>query len=324
MNEGKNFSRALVGNATGLISGITWAVNTVLIGVALTLNPLGKPYMAFFAPFLSNFLNDIFVFFWTTGAFILRGKIKEIIPSFLSRNGLILVIAGILGGPLGMLFYILGVKYSGAAYASIISSTYPVLGAIIARIFMKERLPKKTYLGLVLIIIAVIYIGYKPGSLAMSEPNMGLGLLFSFLSALGWGIQGVFLSWGMKKETISQHMALIITVFSALAVDVVIILPFIGALKYAIPTIFSPTGGVAFIAAAIGAFSTWIYYVSVHKIGPSRAMGLNITYGLWAVVIQVIFMQSKFDLRLLIAGIIILLGVILGSAKKKEIVEPAL
>lgn len=314
-------SNVFIGNTAGIFSGITWAMNTVLIGIALTLNPLGDPYLAFFAPFLSNFLNDFFVFIWTTGALILRGKAKEIIPSFCSKNGVILIVAGILGGPLGMLFYILGVKYAGAAYASIISSTYPVLGAIIARIFLKEKLPIKTYLGLILIIIAIIFIGYKPGSLAVDKSHLSLGLLFSFLSALGWGIQGVFLSWGMKKETISQHMTLVITVFSSLVVDVVIILPIIGALKYVGITVFSHSGLIAFIAAAIGAFSTYLYYVSVHKIGPSRAMGLNITYGLWAVVLQVLFMHSKMDYKLLLAAILIIIGVILGVARKKEMVE---
>lgn len=314
-------SNVFIGNTAGIFSGITWAMNTVLIGIALTLNPLGDPYLAFFAPFLSNFLNDFFVFIWTTGALILRGKAKEIIPSFCSKNGVILIVAGILGGPLGMLFYILGVKYAGAAYASIISSTYPVLGAIIARIFLKEKLPIKTYLGLILIIIAIIFIGYKPGSLAVDKSHLSLGLLFSFLSALGWGIQGVFLSWGMKKETISQHMTLVITVFSSLVVDVVIILPIIGALKYVGITVFSHSGLIAFIAAAIGAFSTYLYYVSVHKIGPSRAMGLNITYGLWAVVLQVLFMHNKMDYKLLLAAILIIIGVILGVARKKEMVE---
>ncbi len=314
-------SNVFIGNTAGIFSGITWAMNTVLIGIALTLNPLGDPYLAFFAPFLSNFLNDFFVFIWTTGALILRGKAKEIIPSFCSKNGVMLIVAGILGGPLGMLFYILGVKYAGAAYASIISSTYPVLGAIIARIFLKEKLPIKTYLGLILIIIAIIFIGYKPGSLAVDKSHLSLGLLFSFLSALGWGIQGVFLSWGMKKETISQHMTLVITVFSSLVVDVVIILPIIGALKYVGITVFSHSGLIAFIAAAIGAFSTYLYYVSVHKIGPSRAMGLNITYGLWAVVLQVLFMHSKMDYKLLLAAILIIIGVILGVARKKEMVE---
>lgn len=319
MNKGKNYSNAFIGNTTGIASGITWAINTVLIGIALTLNPLGNPYLAFFAPFLSNFLNDFFVFLWTTGTLILRGKAKEIIPSFCSKNGLVLVIAGILGGPLGMLFYILGVKYSGAAYASIISSTYPVLGAIIARIFLKEKLPVKSYFGLVLIIIAVIFIGYKPGSLSVGHNDLMLGLIFSFLSALGWGIQGVFLSWGMKKETISQHMALVITVFSSLFVDVVIILPFIGALKYIGITVFSQSGLIALIAASIGAFSTYLYYVSVHKIGPSRGMGLNITYGLWAIVIQVLFMHHNFDVKLITSAILIIIGVILGAARKKEI-----
>ena len=314
-------SNVFIGNTAGIFSGITWAMNTVLIGIALTLNPLGDPYLAFFAPFLSNFLNDFFVFIWTTGALILRGKAKEIIPSFCSKNGVILIVAGILGGPLGMLFYILGVKYAGAAYASIISPTYPVLGAIIARIFLKEKLPIKTYLGLILIIIAIIFIGYKPGSLAVDKSHLSLGLLFSFLSALGWGIQGVFLSWGMKKETISQHLTLVITVFSSLVVDVVIILPIIGALKYVGITVFSHSGLIAFIAAAIGAFSTYLYYVSVHKIGPSRAMGLNITYGLWAVVLQVLFMHSKMDYKLLLAAILIIIGVILGVARKKEMVE---
>lgn len=320
MNKGKGFNNVFIGNITGIGSGITWAMNTVLIGIALTLNPLGDPYLAFFAPFLSNFLNDFFVFLWTGSTLIIRRKIKSIIPSFFSRNGLILVIAGVLGGPLGMLFYILGVRYSGAAYASIISSTYPVLGAIIARIFLKEKLPMKTYLGLVLIIIAVIFIGYKPGSLSVDKSHLTLGLAFSFLSALGWGIQGVFLSWGMKKETISQHMALLITVTSSLIVDVAIILPLIGGLKYVGVAIASSAGLVAFIAASIGAFSTYLYYVSVHKIGPSRGMGLNITYGLWAVVFQVIFMHSKIDYKLIIAAVLIIIGVLLGIARKKEMV----
>lgn len=56
-------------------------------------------------------------------------------------------------------------------------------------------------------------------------------------------------------------------------------------------------------------------------INPSRAMGLNITYGLWAVVLQALFMHSKMDYKLLLAAILIIIGVILGVVRKKEIVE---
>ncbi|MFR5265496.1 hypothetical protein [Clostridium sp.] len=52
-------------------------------------------------------------------------------------------------------------------------------------------------------------------------------------------------------------------------------------------------------------------------INTSRAMRLNITYGLWAVVLQALFMHSKMDYKLLLAAILIIIGVILGVVRKK-------
>ncbi|WP_139124425.1 hypothetical protein [Enterovibrio norvegicus] len=62
------------------------------------------------------------------------------------------------------------------------------------------------------------------------------------------------------------------------------------------------------LSASLGAFSTWLYYVSIHKIGATRAMGLDITYGVWAEIIQRILHPHNAGLKLLASSIIITLG----------------
>ena len=46
---------------TGLLAGITWALETVVLGIALGMSPFVSTEQAvFLAPFVSTFLHDAF------------------------------------------------------------------------------------------------------------------------------------------------------------------------------------------------------------------------------------------------------------------------
>lgn len=307
-------------NFLGLFSGLTWAVNTVIVGLSMKVSPLNEKSYFHITPFISNFFNDFFVFIIILTTIIVLKKTKNITKLLFSKNGLLLIISGILGGPLGMLFYMFGVHYCGASLTSTISSTYPVIGTILSFLFLSERLTKKNYIGILLIMSGILFLYFNPKS--GIHNSYYVGFLFSFLAALGWGIQGVFLKISMKNKEISKDIMLLITVGTALFCDIAIILPYEHAIKIIPSLIFSHSGYYGFIAAMFGAFSTWIYYISIDKIGVSKSMALDITYGLWAFIISALFLHHTFSTKMIFCSAIILLGVIFsikgGELKTNE------
>ena len=45
----------------GILAGVTWALETIILGVALAMNPfIGTERAVFLAPFVSTFLHDAF------------------------------------------------------------------------------------------------------------------------------------------------------------------------------------------------------------------------------------------------------------------------
>lgn len=61
---------------------------------------------------------------------------------------------------LGVMFLFLAFQYTLASFASPITSTHPVILLVLARVFLKERIPKGNYLGIFLVIMGVIGISY--------------------------------------------------------------------------------------------------------------------------------------------------------------------
>lgn len=60
-----------------------------------------------------------------------------------TKSALFVVIAALMGGPIGMTGYLLAVKLIGPSYTAIISSLYPAVGAILAYFILKERLIRR-------------------------------------------------------------------------------------------------------------------------------------------------------------------------------------
>ena len=94
----------------GLLSGILWAMDTVLIGIILTSEYFTKTNkIVFLAPFISTFLHDMFSSLWMTLYMIINKKLYKFIKILKTKNGKIIMLASILGGPIGMTSYLLSI-----------------------------------------------------------------------------------------------------------------------------------------------------------------------------------------------------------------------
>lgn len=126
---------------TGLAGGALWALDTVILGMALALPVFtGDPRAAILAPFASTFLHDLCSSLWMLGYTGLRRQYKAVWQALRTRGGRFVALGALLGGPVGMTGYVLAINAIGPAYTAIISALYPALGTVLGTLFLKGKI----------------------------------------------------------------------------------------------------------------------------------------------------------------------------------------
>ncbi|MBR3077667.1 MAG: DMT family transporter [Oscillospiraceae bacterium] len=286
---------------SGILAAVTWALETVIIGIALAMSPLVNSLgeAIFLAPFISTFLHDACsaVFSWIyNGA---RGKLGGVFHAlFRTRSGKWVVIAAIIGGPVGMTGYVMAVTYMGASIAAIASAIFPAIGSVLACIFLKEKMKWYQWLFLALTILGVYGLSY---STELAPKNYLLGILGALLCAFGWGIEAVILAKCLKDPEVTDEYALQIRQTTSAIFYGAALLPILGLMGFRegglspwafTAGLFRGTGWLLPTIAIAGLFATLsylFYYKAIARIGASKAMALNITYTAWAMIFALIY-----------------------------------
>ena len=87
----------------GWLSGFLWALDTVLLGMVLsTLMPDESFRSAvWIVPLVSAWFHDLFSACWLFLLTLLSGKLGQLKKACCTRHGLVVVVAAVLGGPVG-------------------------------------------------------------------------------------------------------------------------------------------------------------------------------------------------------------------------------
>ena len=87
----------------GILGGVFWALDTVLLSIALAMSPFMSTAEAiFFAPFVSTFMHDFFSAIWLGLYMLVTKQIKKVIAAAKTRGGRFVMLGALLGGPVGM------------------------------------------------------------------------------------------------------------------------------------------------------------------------------------------------------------------------------
>ncbi len=300
------------GSIYGLLSGFFWGLDSVILGIALSYPIMTQ--MGIKSSLVTNFIHDTFSFVLLALLLIRLKKVQEFKRVLKSKSGLAIIVAALLGGPIGMAGYVISIKYLGSTLASSISAIYPAVGLVLAYIFLKERMKLHSIFGLLVAVIAVVLMGVSPD---IEVSNLFLGLASIIFTIVGWGSEAVIISAALKEE-VSSEVALAIRQLTTGITYAIIIMPLIGYTSMA-PTIQTPMiGFIIVISGIVGTLSYLAYYKSIDMIGATQAMGLNITYPAWAFIFQFLI-SGQFSFSLFILSIIIMIGSILSNDNPKEI-----
>lgn len=293
-----------LGLVLGVSSGIFWAINTLLLSKIM--NTISASYLStlfFVIPLAISFLHDFFSSFFL----LINLKIKKTKISISIKVLLILILSSILGGPIGMGSYLIGAKLIGSSYSATISVLYPLIGLILDKLFFKINLNKNKVLGIILGIFSVILISFSKDDIIFE--NFYLGVLFSVICAFSWATEGVVASYAMTFEDISSDIAIWIRQLTSSMFYLFFIIPFIDIRIILKNLLDLNLIYLLIISSFIGSISYLLWYKSISIVGASIAMTLNISYILWIVLFEFLFLEKFFKINFIFSIILMLSGI---------------
>ena len=300
------------GIIAGLLSGLLWGITGILYANLNELYPVTTVIsVILFLLFMVEFTCGLFV-----GLSIFALYKRTFTQSLNKKYVLLSMLLGLIGGPIGMLCYLQAISLIGVGYAAPISSIYPVFGAILSFIFLKEKMAKIAILGGIITLASTFML-----SLDIQNAQFSLlGISLALICALSWGSEIVLSSYVMKLSatTNAAKFTYFFRQFGA-ALGYFFLLLCIQADIQNIFTYFTHIKFDFFILAIVlsSMFSYILYYFAIDKLKPIKAMMLNITYGVWIVLLGILLDSSTIHFTQIFLIVGILLGAVLVLMGKK-------
>ena len=190
----------------GIIAGITWALETIVLGIALSMTPFVSTEQAvMLAPFVSTFLHDAISAIWACLYNGVRGNLPNVVAALKTRSGKFVSLAAVIGGPMGMTGYVLSVNNMGASIGAVASAIFPAIGAVLAYFFLKEEMQWYRWVFLILSLLGVYGLSWSPD---INITNFWLGFAGTLMCAFGWGIEAVIIAKCVQDDAVTDEIAL--------------------------------------------------------------------------------------------------------------------
>lgn len=325
----KTFQKGLM---FGILVGLAWGLDGVLMGrvgmnslftdKAMSLSQ-GVSTLSFeFSPLVTAFFHESFCFVWIALFLLFKNQFKQVFYLlFKTKKGKAAAIAALVGSPIGMSAYLLGIKFASAPYAASISVIYPGVGAILSYFILKEKLSLRAIVGIAVSLLGSFMLGFNPSG---NVPETFLkGILFAVIAVLGWALEGVIIGFAMKnikgEDNIqaSPQQFLCLRYFISMISYAIIVLPLIQGYPLAGKIV---SNGLVFKYAGIailGVITYLSWYKAVDLIGAAMGTALNSTSALWIIIFSAVLFGDKITPPLVIWGLVIVLGVFIFAIDPK-------
>ena len=299
------------GKRYGFFSGALWGLDTVVLAIALAMIPFDGFDQSALA---GAVLHDVACALILVIYMALRGRLKETWTALHTRPGKSVIVAALLGGPIGMSGYLIAIDNIGPGLTAIISTFYPALGTLLAFILLKERMAPRQIVALLVALGAIVATGWSATSEPIEGGNAILGVVGALACVIGWGSEAVILTWGMRDEAVDNEVALQIRETTSAAVYLFVVAPIAGVFGFTLHSLAHLSAGVVALAGLAGTASYLFYYKALSAIGASRGMALNISYSAWAIIFALAFPPHTIPtLTQVICCIVILVGTVLAA-----------
>lgn len=200
-------------------------------------------------------------------------------------------LASLFGGPMAIFGSYLAMGFIGPVFAAVTSLFYPVVGALMARLWYQEKITGQAALGMAIIIMGGVVI-YGPGLFGeMGDENSyaWLGYIGGIMSAIGWGVEGAVVSRAMDVTDpdvgIQCRFSFEILFWGVLVLPAVMLLSDVPVWFLIKESLLTPAAMLWMLLASVcHAFCYTAFYKSFPLIGVSRGEAIGNLHGVFAVI----------------------------------------
>lgn len=284
---------------------------------------------------LHALLVGTFQFLWLS----LLGKTQDFFRTLWCFRGIAkwYFLAAIAGGLLANLGAYLAIGYIGPVFAAIAGLLYPVIGAVVARFWYKEKISKYSVMGIAIIVTGgiAIYIPAFANEVGTNKITHWLGYLGGAMTAIGWGMEGAIV--GKALDVSDADCGVTIRYLAEFLCWMIFILPslfiFTSLPIYETASQILSSWKVMMylcVAAMSFAYCAIAWYKSFPLIGVGRGQAIGASYALFATLFTSLFTLNLPGGYFLIGLILVSIGscvMILDSYKNsgaiRHITHPA-
>ena len=234
-------------------------------------------------------LNDTMSGIWSLAMCAKNHQLGDFAKTLRSKPGAVMMICAAIGGPFATIAYIIGLNSATASgnpgVIVPIAALNCAIGAILGRIFFKQKLSAHMVLGIVVCLFAAATIG--GASLSAIGPEALVGCFFAFLAAFGWGFEGCVAGFG--TILIDYRIGIAIRQVTAGVLELFVVFPILAVVgggfemlgSIAGAALTSPAMLIFLISGffAMPAFSFW--YKGNSMCGAALGMACNGMYAFW-------------------------------------------
>ena len=298
----------------GLASGLLWGINNLFFAYGYSQFSSGAadfdiPHWHFILllPLTAAAANDTFAALSLLLYNGMRGLFQQIFSSFKTIGGRTICAAALLGGPIGQSTYYMGIVMAGPMYALMLTALYPIVGCLLSRLFLKQQINFRMWLGIILSVIGAMLTNYVP----FHHPPEGffLGILCSGIAAIAWGSEIVLAVRGMEEIDPDIAISIRETVSGIVLLAICCMLGKDGSLTWPVISKISETSLLSFAAAGIAAGASYAFWYSANRwIGCAKGTATNSTFIVWGVLLNFFFGESPDISGMTLTGCALLLA----------------
>ena len=211
------------------------------------------------------------------------------------------------------LYYVLqnvGLRYTSAASASLISAGVPIVAALLSAIFLRERVVGRQWIGIALAVVGTVLVVWG-GASDTAVPNAALGNALIVGSVLVWGWNTI-----VVKRAQGRHDALVITTASFFP-GIVIHIPLVGweLAQTGLPSPdLAAIMAVLFLAIVGSALTMWLWNVGIQSTSAATA-GAFVNLVPLVGVLLALLLGDRVASQQIVGGLLSLTGVWISSMK---------